>query len=376
MKILILQEDFPPHAKGGGGAIAASYARAYACAGHEVAVLTVVHDQSLAGTCIEDGLRIERVYSNYHVRWRAWRCLYNPPTLRAVRRVLRDFKPDVVHAHNVHQHISYFALVLAERSGARVVLTCHDVQSFNYDKLHGYVGYRVSAWRQLREQRLRYNPFRNLLIHFIFKRYVDTVVAVSNALREALQANGLPVHAVIHNGIDAKAWEDATEPKNGTVLFTGGDAPYKGYEQITEAMRIVRVAMPQAVLCIVGRGSEAGTLSQEELRRAYHGAALVVVPSTCFDSFPTVNLEAMACRRPVIATSLGGSREAVVEGETGYILDPFDAQAWAQKIVELLSDDAKAKKIGEAGYERVTKEFTLEKAAKKLLDRFANSVLP
>ena len=116
----------------------------------------------------------------------------------------------------------------------------------------------------------------------------------------------------------------------------------------------------------------AGWLSGEELKAAYHAADAVAVPSICFDSFPTMILEAMACKKPVIATSFGGSREMVLDGETGYIVNPFDTENMAGKIADLLRNPEKALTFGEAGYERVKNEFNLEKTTNNYLDWFKN----
>ena len=83
-------------------------------------------------------------------------------------------------------------------------------------------------------------------------------------------------------------------------------------------------------------------------------------------------LEAMACKKPVIATSFGGSREMVLDGETGYIVNPFDTENMAGKIADLLRNPEKALTFGEAGYERVKNEFNLEKTTNNYLDWFKN----
>jgi spore coat protein SA len=92
---------------------------------------------------------------------------------------------------------------------------------------------------------------------------------------------------------------------------------------------------------------------------------VVAVPSLSFDSFPTVNLEAFACKKPVVATCFGGSRELVEDGISGYIVNPFDVPNLAQKLAELLADDTKQKAFGEAGFKRVSQDFTLDKQMKK-----------
>ncbi|MDO8548061.1 MAG: glycosyltransferase family 4 protein, partial [bacterium] len=88
-------------------------------------------------------------------------------------------------------------------------------------------------------------------------------------------------------------------------------------------------------------------------------ADVVVVPSIILDSFPTVNLDAMASKKPVVATCFGGSPEAVEDGVTGFIVNPLNIENLAQKILFLLEHREEARAMGERGYERVKKHFTL-----------------
>jgi glycosyltransferase involved in cell wall biosynthesis len=369
MKILVLQEDLPPQALGGAGVVVAALIKEYERLGHTVAAVA-----NLPG---------------YNPRWRAWRCLYNRAGVRAVHKALRESKPDVVHAHNVHQTISYFALAHAWLRGYKVILTAHDVQAFNYGKLVNYKRYKISAWQQFREQRFRYNPLRNAVIRHILHRHISGVVAVSQALKDALQANGIKVQAVIHNGIDAAWWAsseggEAFKQKHRlgerVVLFSGGSY-LKGTKQMLDAFVLVRKTVPDAQLLVVGRNApqgegvvSAGWLNHEELRAAYHASAVVAVPSICFDSFPTINLEAMSAGLPVVATTLGGSAEAVIDAQTGYILDPFDTKLLAQRLADLLIDKGKAQSFGEAGRTRVQKEFTLAGQAQKYIELFKQTL--
>jgi glycosyltransferase involved in cell wall biosynthesis len=401
MRILVLQDDFPPRPGGSAGAIAFSLATTYAQRGHTVLVLTTSPNREDVGEKESANFRVRTILSKNPGRWRAYRSLYNPHAVAEVKKELQSFKPEVVHAHNIHIHLSYASLRAARRSGARVILTCHDVMPFNYSKLLGLISpddtsipssfnYRVSPWQQLREQRFRYNPFRNIYIRYILRTCVHHLVAVSDALAEALRQNGIPGAVTIHNSIDVSEWSvdaDAVSACKTTfaigeqaVLFGGRLSRAKGASELLQSLSIVAKSAPRVQLLVVGtedafthRMKEmaaelgikdrlvfTGWLSGKQLHTVYHAAALVCVPSICFDSFPTMNLEAMASRKPVIATCAGGSREAVVEGETGYIVNPYDTQTMAEKLTELLTDTERSIRFGEAGYERAARDFSPE----------------
>ena len=83
------------------------------------------------------------------------------------------------------------------------------------------------------------------------------------------------------------------------------------------------------------------------------------MPSICFDTFPTVNLEAMAARKPVVATCFGGSPEVVIDGETGYIVNPLDTELYTDRLARLLHDADLRAKMGEKGSERIHTQFSL-----------------
>src|SRR5690606_21947439 len=114
----------------------------------------------------------------------------------------------------------------------------------------------------------------------------------------------------------------------------------------------------------------AGWLEGRELVAAYHASDVVLMPSVCFDTFGMVCLEAMACQKPVIATCFGGPKEVVVDGETGYIVNPFDVAVFAERIVEMLSDSDKAQHFGEAGHKRAQELFNLEHIMTLLIEKY------
>ena len=93
----------------------------------------------------------------------------------------------------------------------------------------------------------------------------------------------------------------------------------------------------------------------------YQRAALLVMPSF-YESFGIACLEAMAFGLPVVATRVGGLPEVIEDGVTGLLVPPGDADALAQAMIRLLSDADLRRRMGQAGRERVLKEFTTERA--------------
>src|SRR5690606_32608839 len=89
-------------------------------------------------------------------------------------------------------------------------------------------------------------------------------------------------------------------------------------------------------------------------------AADVVVCASHFEGYGVVNIEAMACGKPVVSTNRGGPAETVADGETGYLVPPGDAVALASRVIDLLHDTDLRAQMGAAGRQRVLAQFSME----------------
>ena len=408
MKILILADDFPPRAVGGAGRVAEQVSSGYLSLGHNVLVVTTVRSKKDEGDYNYEGVNVHSVYSDYTERWVAYRSLYNPSIVSKIRAIIEEYKPDIVHAHNIHYHISYYVLKLAKKSGAKDLLTAHDCMLFNYGKFDEYIdkderaipthfNYKISPWKQFAVYKKRYNPFRNIIIRYYIK-YCDKVCAVSRALEDALNANGIMNTIVVYNGINVTQWknwlEGATDIRSQKKLgqgpivgFVGKLSGAKGGLQLLRAFKEIKMYFPDSLLLVIGSDdsltSNAKVLAIEldiasslvvtgkvfgiDLVAAYNACSVVVFPSLCLDTFGMVNIEAMLTNKPVVATCFGGAPEVVVDGVTGYIVNPYDTKVLAEKIIYLIKNPDIAKKFGEAGGERARKYFNLEKQIAEIL---------
>jgi len=373
MKILILSDDFPPQSFGGAGFSTFYLARGLQKAGHQVFVITTCREKANEGKTSYQGLEVHTIFADYHDRWRGYLSLYNPQTVGKVGRIIKEIRPDIIHANNIQSYLSYHCLKIAKKYGP-VFFTARDTTSFNQGKLatEKYLARfdcRVSQWDEFKQTKKRYNPLRNFFIKR-YLSYVDQIFSVSRALKDALSQNGIKNVEVSYTGTDVNNWQIAQEKveefkkKYGLsgkkIIFFGGRiSTLKGSEQINLAIEIIKKEIPGAFLLAAGKGS-IGWLSGDDLKAAYAAADVVVVPSIYFDPFPRSNLEAMACQKPVVATCYGGSPEIVQDNITGFIVNPLDEELMAKKIIDLLKNSEKAKQFGEAGYERIKKHFNLE----------------
>lgn len=400
MNIVFLQDDFPPYHAGGSGVIAYQLAKEFAKAGHTSSVITTVQEKNLAGQEFLDGIKVIRLFSNYHPRYRTYLSLYNPSIIPLLEESLKALKPDVIHVHNVHHHLSYYSLIVARRFTKKIYMTAHDAMSIYFDKPPYLNKRRLKNFNpnffkedfitQLSIQKLRYNPFRSFFAKLLIQKTVVEVIAVSDALRKVLKYNGIKNVSVIHNGIDVALWkkpEGVETFKNqrhigeAAILFGGRSSEAKGSFKLIDALKLVLKEVPHAqLLLMVERGFRTedmlryartlgveeklvftGWLSGETLRKAYYASSVVAVPSLYLDPFPTINLEAFACSKPVVATCFGGSPEVVQDGVNGYIVNPQDTSLLADRLTKLLCNSEKSKEYGQAGYDHVKSEFSLER---------------
>jgi glycosyltransferase involved in cell wall biosynthesis len=160
------------------------------------------------------------------------------------------------------------------------------------------------------------------------------------------------------------------------VLFVGKNFVPKGGPELLEAFARVRRTHPEARLAIVSSSAPAtlpagatfhGLLDKEGLAQLYAAASVFALP-TRREAFGLSFLEAMAFGVPVVGSRLEAIPEIVAEGETGLLVPPGDPGALAEALSALLSDPARARRMGAAGRARVTERFSWRGAAAAMLD--------
>lgn len=407
MRVLILADDWGELS--GGEIVPSQLARALR-GRFDLGILTADRKRAARGRA--DGLPIYRVKSDYPARLRPLIGLLNPMTLAGVRRALDDFKPDLVHAWNVHGHLSYASLALARRRSVPTVLTFQDSLPFCYSKFHCYIDRRApsptrpnyraqprtcpSCWRHY-----WLFPPRNRIARELIQRYVSQKVSVSRALAEALADNGLTGVQVIHNGLPLDGFPPdpndvaAVRKRFGLgdeVVVSGGRMSFfKGQQQLLEAFARVAAERPTSQLALAGRHDDwfgaylkkraaelgverrvlfTGFLPRREFLALLGAGALFASPSLYLDPFPTVNLEAGGAGRPVLGTCFGGTPEVVLDGETGRLVNPYVVSEVAEALIGLLADAERRSDLGQRARERVETVFSMSAMAEAYASLF------
>ena len=268
---------------------------------------------------------------------------FDPAIWRALRRLVRDRRIDIVHGHEYKTDL--LALLLARAERVIPLATAH-----------GWTG------RSTREHLLYYPADRWLLRHF------PRVIAVSEQIRHTLVEAGCRPHRVttVLNGIDptvfarqpglgATVRAELRIPSTATVLGSVGRLePQKRFDLLIEAFDEVRRTCPNLTLIIAGDGSQRAALADLLKRRGLESSCLLVghrpdvvavlhalnlfVQSSDYEGTPNAVLEAMAVETPVVATRAGGTDQLIEHGVHGLLVLPGRYDLLAEAIAEALGN--------------------------------------
>jgi glycosyltransferase involved in cell wall biosynthesis len=227
---------------------------------------------------------------------------------------------------------------------------------------------------------------RRRLAYRVVSRAAVMVAVSEDVKRFVVEATGVSARRVrvVHNGIGQVAPVAAeacarTRRELGVVegervvTVVGSLYPVKGHRYLLEAVPRILQACPSTVFLIAGRGDCEAALREQartlgiEARVRFLGlredvpALLAIcdafVQPSLSEGLSIAILEAMAAERPVVTTSVGGNPELVVDGETGFLVEPTDARALADAVTRVLTHPAEARRLGHNGLVRVQSRF-------------------
>jgi glycogen synthase len=398
MRIAILTNEYPPHIYGGAGVHVEYLTRELARAEggkHELRVLCFGDQKIDAGNLHVRGVEpVAKIPTG------------EPKHAKFLDTMLRDLEMagalaniDIVHCHTWYAHLA--GCLVKQLTGAKLVLTTHSLEPHRPWKVEQLgTAYHASSW-------VEKTAYQN----------ADGVIAVSRSMREDVrQLYGVsdPKIRVIHNGIDLDQYrptrDPAVLPRYGIdpsrpfVLFVGRITRQKGIIHLVRAIRHMKPGV-QVVLCAGAPDTpEIGKEMAEAVETArresdnpivwipqivpkddiivlYTEAALFVCPSV-YEPFGIINLEAMACGTPVVASAVGGIKEVVVPEKTGLLVpldargatdfEPVDPDRFARDLAsavnQLLDDPRRLDEMGQRSRERVEHYFGWTSIARFTLD--------
>lgn len=350
MSVVVIE---PVGSYGGMAAYDAGLCAGLRQAGWEVLLSTSAMDRAV------EGVDVQTLYAGVFGGAPAWR--RGLRWLRATARSLRDARrrgARVCHLHLFQATALELVNALGARlAGLRLVVTAHDVAS-----LAGVA-----------------EPLARLIYGLADAVIVHNEASAADA-RRALGVSADRVHVVPHGHYVASVpvvplraaaarQRLGLDPEGPVVLFFGQIKRAKGLDLLLQAWPTVRERHPQAQLVVAGRPwkDEAGSyealapadsgvhlrwgyVAESDVPVYYAAASVVALPyRRIYQS--GVLLLAQSYRRPVLASDLPAMREAVADGETGYLFEAGDAAALGRRLVEVLADPEQAEAVGQAGFE-------------------------
>ena len=402
MRIAIITNEYPPHIYGGAGVHVEYLTRELARVdggSHDIEVLSFGDQEEatsnlrVRGIAAQEGLVASQDQHRKFLDTMARNVLMSGMIANA----------DIVHGHTWYSHLA--GCLIKQLAGAKLVLTTHSLEPHRPWKVEQLgTAYNASSW-------VEKTAYQN----------ADGIIAVSNSMREDVHTlYDIPYDRieVIPNGIDTSEYRPTydpdllraydIDPNRPFILFVGRITRQKGILHLVRAIRHLTSEV-QVVLCAGAPdtpeiGDEmkqlveqacretsrdiiwiADMLPRSEIIVLYSHAEVFVCPSV-YEPFGIINLEAMACETPVVASAVGGIPSVVRDGETGLLVkfdargdtnfEPVDAEQYARDLAEavdsLLSDPDKMKKMGSAARARVEANFAWQAIARRTLDFYQN----
>jgi L-malate glycosyltransferase len=286
---------------------------------------------------------------------------FPPPLLGDARRLARIGPSfDVVHAHFSNDHAAALVGLWGRRERPRVVRTVHSARSLEDRLMQGLAHRRTDGLIAVCEAHAR-------LLAERFRVPEARILATRGAVdAEAFTPDGPDLRSELGLAPD--------QPVAGIVSRV---KPDRRHAELVDAFRIVADRLPEARLVVVGRGEGMGGLRDHVARRgleravvfagyrtgpalaaAYRTLDVKVLLAEGNDGTCRALLEAMACGRPGVAYRFGGPAEAIVDRETGLLVESGDVAGLAAALVELLSAPARARALGAAARARMRALFT------------------
>ncbi|HEV3225411.1 MAG TPA: glycosyltransferase family 4 protein [Acidimicrobiales bacterium] len=382
MRILMVSQFYAP-VMGGVERAVENMSVALARRGHQVSIATLSRDQP-PSVVDEHGVRVHRIGGTFQRAAKLFSDpqrphlppVPDPEAVRALRRVIDEERPDVVHVHDWFVHSLIGAL---RHRDVPIVMSVHDhsLVCANKRLMQGDAPCSGPGWRKcLRCATAQYGPVKGpttalalRLRRRTVERTVDRFAPVSSSVarHSRLDASGVPV-TVLPNfipehdaGCAAGARRPDGLPPGEFVVFVGDATPDKGIDVLLAAHRRLDARPP---VVVVGRPlAESldpvpegvvvlGMRPHDEVLAIMRAAVAIVVPSRCAETFGLVALEAMSAGTVVIAARIGALDELVVHEVTGLLVPPGDADALGAALRRVLDDPAARDRMAVAGRER------------------------
>ena len=322
----------------------------------------------------------------------------NPSAYLALRRVLRDFKPDIVHVRMFLWQLSPLILPLLRHLPSLYQVVVYKDVCPKGSKLlpdgtpctehygraclrHGCVA--LPTWGATMVQ---------LALLKRWRAAFDRIIALSAPMRDVLRQSGFDGVSVVHNGVAERPMRP-TLSGDPVVAYAGRLSPEKGVDLLLQAFGAIREQVPRARLVIAGDGPQAdklrrlalslkisdridwlGHVPRDVMEKRFDLAWVQVVPSLWQEPFGNVTAEAMMRGTAVLASEVGGASDIVSDGSTGLLAPPGDVGALARALERTLTDRNEAERLGAAAREWALEHLSQERVVDGMLSIYHDAI--
>jgi glycosyltransferase involved in cell wall biosynthesis len=317
-------------------------------------------------------------------------------TVNDLEKLIAEFAPDVIHAHNTWPLISPSLYWAAERSGLPVVQTLHNFRLMCLSGVllrDGKVCEDCMGhlpWRGVVRKCYRGSTAQSAIMAAMtalhrsigsYRKKVTRYIALNEFCREKFIEGGIPAGRIVVKPNFVDFPEPETFARTG-LLFVGRLSVEKGIKTLAQAMGYPDVPN----LSVAGEGPEMhllegvaeitrlGSLAADAVQREMCRASALVLPSIWYENFPRTLVEAFACGLPVIASRIGALAELVRDGETGLLFEPGNAQDLAAKMIWAKSHPEEMERMGSNARKQYESEFSAEVNYRLLMKIYDESI--
>lgn len=357
LKILIVNKFYYP--RGGDCVAALSMEKLLKEKGHEVAVFSMQYPLNLPSPWSRyfpptvnfsgKGL-INKLKASIRI-------FYSIEVINSFSILLKEFKPDVVHLHNIHSYLSPVVARIASRYGIRVVWTLHDYKLICpvYTCLRNNAPCElcfVNKWNVVKYKCMKKNLFASILswAEIMYwnrnrlERFTHIFISPSSFLKQKMIMAGYPAEKIRVLPNFMHTLPDTTAAKGNYYCYVGRISEEKGIHSLLE----VAQSLPFP-LKIVGDGELlkqyqdrfqmshiefTGHLSTAQTLDIIRKARFLVIPSLWYENNPFCIIESLCCGTPVLGADIGGIPELIDDGHTGFLFEPGDPEALKSGIIQ------------------------------------------
>jgi glycosyltransferase involved in cell wall biosynthesis len=308
---------------------------------------------------------------------------------REFSELLRREAPDVVHFHNIFPLLSPSVYKACHDQGIPVVQTLHNYRwacpagTFFRDGSPCELCVKKGLFNAVRHKCYRGSSLASAAVALmiivgrkigVFSRYVDKIIVLTQFAQNKMIEAGLPAEKLLVKPNFGLAHPPAYKAEPEYILFIGRVSAEKGIVNLIEAAKLLDKGIK---ICIAGDGPDRqelerqaveeklsidflGLLSPTELSGVISRCALVVIPSSWYEGFPMVVLDAYSHRKPILVADIGGLPELVELHKTGNVCDCKDPVLFAKALSDMWNTPVETALMGESGYQKYNNEYSAE----------------